>query len=74
MPVLAIEARGLDEASTPDTGVEDMARHYLTRIKMVQAAGRATSCRIMTFRTMRFKSMLRKDKLSTSGRLRAALV
>jgi thioesterase domain-containing protein len=38
-PVFAIEARGLDEASMPDTSVEDMARHYLTRIRIVQAAG-----------------------------------
>jgi thioesterase domain-containing protein len=39
MPLFAIEARGLDEASMPDTSVEDMARHYLTRIRIVQAAG-----------------------------------
>jgi thioesterase domain-containing protein len=39
MPVFAVEARGLDEASMPDTRVEDMARHYLTLIRIVQAAG-----------------------------------
>jgi thioesterase domain-containing protein len=39
IPVFAIEARGLDEASMPDTSVEDMARHYLTRIRIVQPVG-----------------------------------
>jgi thioesterase domain-containing protein len=39
MPVFAIEARGLDGSSDPDTSVEEMAKHYLTRIKTVQAAG-----------------------------------
>jgi thioesterase domain-containing protein len=39
MPVFAIEPRGLDASSTPDTSVEEMARHYLTRIRTVQAAG-----------------------------------
>jgi thioesterase domain-containing protein len=39
MPVFAIEARGLDEASTPDTSVEEMATHYLAQIQKVQAAG-----------------------------------
>jgi thioesterase domain-containing protein len=39
MPVFAIEARGIDESSDPDTSVQEMARHYLTRVKTVQAAG-----------------------------------
>jgi thioesterase domain-containing protein len=39
MPVFAIEARGVDASSTPDTSVEEMARHYLTRVQTVQAAG-----------------------------------
>jgi acetoacetyl-CoA synthetase len=39
MPVFAIEARGIDESSTPDTNVEEMALHYLARIRTVQGAG-----------------------------------
>jgi thioesterase domain-containing protein len=39
MPVSAIEARGIDEASEPDTSVQEMASHYLTRVKTVQAVG-----------------------------------
>jgi hypothetical protein len=39
MPVFAIEARGLDEASMPDTSVEDMARHCLARFRKVQVEG-----------------------------------
>jgi len=39
MPVFAIEARGVDGSSTPDTNIEEMARHYLTRVQTVQAAG-----------------------------------
>jgi thioesterase domain-containing protein len=39
MPVFAVEARGLDAASMPDTRVEDMARHYLNLIRIVQAEG-----------------------------------
>jgi acetoacetyl-CoA synthetase len=39
LPVFAIEARGLDNSSTPDTSVEEMARHYLTRLQKVQATG-----------------------------------
>jgi thioesterase domain-containing protein len=39
MRVFAIEARGLDESSTPDTSVDEMARHYLAQVQTVQAAG-----------------------------------
>ena len=39
MPIFAIEARGLDESSTPDTSIEEMARHYLTRVQTVQSPG-----------------------------------
>ena len=39
MSVFAIEARGIDESSTPDTNVEEMALHYLARIRTVQGAG-----------------------------------
>jgi len=39
MPAFAIEARGLDEASRPDISVEEMARHYLARVRTVQAEG-----------------------------------
>ena len=39
MPIFAIEARGLDESSVPDTSVEEMARHYLTRVQTVQSLG-----------------------------------
>jgi thioesterase domain-containing protein len=39
IPVFAIEARGLDEASLPDANVEEMAAHYLVLIRTVQAEG-----------------------------------
>jgi thioesterase domain-containing protein len=39
MPVHAIEARGLDGLSPADTKVEEMARHYLTRIHTMQTVG-----------------------------------
>jgi acetoacetyl-CoA synthetase len=39
MPVFAIEARGVDESSTPDDSVEEMARHYLTLVQTLQTAG-----------------------------------
>jgi thioesterase domain-containing protein len=39
MPVFALEARGVDGSSTPDTSVEETAQHYLTRVQPVQAAG-----------------------------------
>jgi acetoacetyl-CoA synthetase len=39
MPVFAIEARGVQGTNPPDTQIEEMARHYLSRVKTVQAAG-----------------------------------
>jgi thioesterase domain-containing protein len=39
LKVFAVEARGLDEESLPDTSVDDMAEHYLAQIRAVQAAG-----------------------------------
>jgi len=39
IPVYAIEARGLDATSVPDTSVEDMVSHYLDCIAPIQAAG-----------------------------------
>jgi thioesterase domain-containing protein len=39
MPVFAIEPRGLDDSSAPDTSIEETGRHYLTRVRTVQEAG-----------------------------------
>jgi thioesterase domain-containing protein len=39
MRVFAIEARGVSESATPDTSVEDMAEHYLSRILPLQPTG-----------------------------------
>jgi len=39
MPVFAIEARGVQAASTPDTSVEDMAEHYLSRLQASRVTG-----------------------------------
>jgi acetoacetyl-CoA synthetase len=39
MPVYVIEGRGVDGFSPPDDQVEEIARHYLTRIQTVQAVG-----------------------------------
>jgi thioesterase domain-containing protein len=37
--VFAVEARGIDGSTPPDTQVEEMARHYLTQVRAVQATG-----------------------------------
>jgi acetoacetyl-CoA synthetase len=39
MPVYAIEARGVTESSSPDTNIEEMARHYVARVQSVQPSG-----------------------------------
>ena len=39
MPVFAIEARGLDKNSLPDSNVEEMTQHYLALVRSVQPAG-----------------------------------
>ena len=39
MPIYAIEARGVDDASEPDYDIDTMVIHYLERIKAVQPAG-----------------------------------
>jgi thioesterase domain-containing protein len=39
MPVFAIEARGIQPGSTPDTSVEDMAEHYLACLQALQVTG-----------------------------------
>jgi acetoacetyl-CoA synthetase len=39
MPVYAIEARGVREASQPDGNLEELVTHYLDRIRNVQATG-----------------------------------
>jgi acetoacetyl-CoA synthetase len=39
MPVYAIEARGVDGSSEPDSDLEEMVKHYVNRVQTVQAAG-----------------------------------
>jgi thioesterase domain-containing protein len=39
MPVFAIEARGVDGSSTPDTNIEEMAEHYVERVRSIQPSG-----------------------------------
>jgi thioesterase domain-containing protein len=39
MPVFAIEARGVEGSSSPDTNIEEMARHYVTRVRSIQPSG-----------------------------------
>jgi thioesterase domain-containing protein len=39
MSVFAIEARGVQGSVPPDTQIEEMARHYLSRVRTVQAEG-----------------------------------
>ncbi len=39
MRVFAIEARGVDGSSSPDTNIADMARHYVERVRAIQPEG-----------------------------------
>jgi thioesterase domain-containing protein len=39
MPVYAIEARGVDGLSDPDSNIEELVKHYIDRIKTFQETG-----------------------------------
>jgi thioesterase domain-containing protein len=39
MPVFAIEARGVDGSGEPDSNIEQLVSHYLSRVRALQATG-----------------------------------
>jgi thioesterase domain-containing protein len=39
MPVFAIEARGVDGTSGPDSNIDELVKHYLHRVRTVQETG-----------------------------------